>query len=223
MAPSESSTQVATVVTTTTVSVMPTTTATSAPETTAAPTTVPPPVYVFPFVGATVSYGTDHHDYPAVDVFGCGAGIDARVVAPTDGVVQQSRDVDLWDPAVDDPALRGGKYVSMVGNDGVRYYFAHLDSVAVAVGDAVRAGDPLGAMGQTGNARSTVCHTHFGVSWPCPANESAVRRGEVWPWPYLDAWRAGEQRSPTLEVLAAEQANPDACAAAAAEPGADAA
>ena len=61
-------------------------------------------------------------------------------------------------------------------------------------------GDPLGVMGQTGNARKSACHTHFGISWPCDATEWAVRRGEIWPWKYLDAWRAGEQLSPVAEI-----------------------
>ena len=43
------------------------------------------------------------------------------------------------------------------------------------------------------------------------SNEWAVRRGEVWPWKYLDAWRTGEQLSPVDEVTAAEAANPDGC------------
>ncbi|MGB8860252.1 MAG: M23 family metallopeptidase [Ilumatobacteraceae bacterium] len=181
------------------------------------PATVPAPsVYVFPFVGKRVSYGTTHHDYPAADVFGCGA----IVVAPTDGTVVQTRDVDLWDPAIDSPANRGGKFVAMVGGDGVRYYFAHLDSVLADEGQAVLPGDPLGVMGRTGNARETACHTHVGISWPCPADEWAVRRGEVWPSAYLDAWRAGEQRSPVLEVYATAQANPTACADAIADPSA---
>lgn len=181
----------------------------------AAPTTsLPPPVYVFPFVGKRVSYGTTHHDYPATDVFGCGA----IVVAPTDGTVVQVRDVDTWDPAIDSPADRGGKYVAMVGRDGVRYYFAHLDTVLAAGDQAVQPGDPLGVMGRTGNARESACHTHFGISWPCPANEWAVRRGEIWPAPYLDAWLAGEQLSPVLEIYATAQANPTACDDAIADP-----
>ncbi len=189
---------------------------TSAPTTPAAATTTvpPPPVYVFPFVGKPVSFATTHHDYPAVDVFGCGA----TVVAPTDGTVLQTRDYDAWDPKVNSPANRGGKYVSMLGRDGVRYYFAHLDSVAVTAGQAVQPGDPLGVMGQTGNARQSACHTHVGISWPCAGNEWAVRRGEIWPQPYLDAWRDGLQTSPALEIYAAEKANPDACAAALADP-----
>ncbi|MEP7115682.1 MAG: M23 family metallopeptidase, partial [Ilumatobacteraceae bacterium] len=151
-------------------------------------TTRPRPlVYVFPFTGKKISYGHKHHDYPATDVFGCGA----NVVAPIGGTIEQTRLTDPWVPKTNDPATRGGKYVSMLGDDGVRYYFAHLDSVAVQPGDVVGPGSPLGIMGQTGNARKSSCHTHFGISWPCDTTEWAVRRGEIWPWKYLDAWRDG--------------------------------
>jgi murein DD-endopeptidase MepM/ murein hydrolase activator NlpD len=162
---------------------------------------------VFPFIGRKVSYGHRHHEYPATDVFGCAA----TVVAPIGGTIEQARAVDPWIPKVDDPATRGGKYVSLLGDDGVRYYFAHLETVDVQTGDLVDPGSLLGVMGQTGNAQKSVCHTHFGISWPCDDVEWAVRRGEVWPWTYLDAWRAGKQLSPVDEVAAAEASNPDAC------------
>lgn len=178
---------------------------------TAAPTTTLP-VYVFPFAGRDVGYGTTHHDYPATDVFGCGA----LVLAPTSGTVLETRTFDPWDPAVNDPATRGGLFVSMLGDDGVRYYAAHLETVTVDPGQPVAPGDQLGVMGQTGNARNSACHTHFGISWPCPDPEWEVRRGEIWPAPYLDAWRAGEQRSPAAEVTARHAELPDACAEAAA-------
>jgi murein DD-endopeptidase MepM/ murein hydrolase activator NlpD len=171
-------------------------------------------VYVFPFVGRDVSYGTTHHDYPAVDVFGCGAA----VVAPTSGTVIEVSTEDRWDPAVNDPATRGGLFVSMLGDDGVRYYVAHLGEVNVSADDSVAAGDQLGVMGQTGNARNSECHTHLGISWPCPSSGSEwqVRRGEIWPAPFLDAWRRGEQLSPAAEVAAREAELPTACADAAA-------
>jgi peptidoglycan LD-endopeptidase LytH len=190
------------------------------PQTTAAPrppapttssSTLPPVLhYVFPFVGKKVSYARRHHDYPASDVFGCGA----FVVAPIDGRIDQTRTTDPWDPKVNDPATRGGKYVSMIGIDGVRYYFAHLASVAVTRGEEVVAGHGLGVMGQTGNARKSACHTHFGISWPCDHDEWAVRRGEIWPWTYLDAWRNDEQLSPVDAIAAAKADQPDACATA---------
>ena len=174
------------------------------------PTTIekPPLVYVFPFTGKVVSYGHEHHDYPATDVFGCGAG----VVAPIWGTITEIRAEDPWDPAVDNPSTRGGKYITLVGGDDVRYYFAHLESIAVAVGDSVNAGDALGVMGQTGNARNSECHTHLGISRRCPNPEWAIRRGEIFPWPFLDAWRAGDtQSSPSLAVYAAITAVPEAC------------
>jgi peptidoglycan LD-endopeptidase LytH len=199
-------------VTTVPTTTVPTTTTTV--EATTTTTTVTVPAYTFPFTGVGVSYGDDHSGYRATDVFGCGA----MVVSPTNGTVVQVRDVDLWDEAVNAPSTRGGKYVAVLGVDGVRYYFAHLDTVLVAEGQAVQPGDPLGPMGDTGDARSTVCHTHMGISWVCPGNEWKVRRGMVWPSPYLDAWRTGEQTSPALEVAGEMAAQPDACAEALAQP-----
>jgi hypothetical protein len=190
---------------------------TEAPATSTTPvttTTMPTPVYAFPFVDHAVSWHDSHLRYPAVDVFGCGA----MVVSPTNGIVVQVRDTDPWDPKVDAGSTRGGKYVAVLGADGVRYYFAHLESVQVAVGAAVQPGDPLGPMGQTGDARNSTCHTHMGMSWPCPDPEWQVRRGEVWPQPFLEAWQRGEQLSPADIVAAAREAHPDACGAAAAEP-----
>ena len=169
---------------------------------------------MFPFVGRRVSFGPSHHDYPATDVFGCGA----IVVAPTSGLVERVRTVDLWDPAVNSGSTRGGKYVEMIGDDGVRYYFAHLASLAVPMLRRVAPGDTLGVMGQTGDARASVCHTHVGISWPCPGAEWQVRRGEIWPAPYLTAWRSGTQKNPAPEVNAAKKAQPDACRAAMAKP-----
>ncbi len=178
---------------------------------TLAPTVPITPVYTFPFTGKRVSFGSTHHDYPAIDVFGCGA----TVVAPTSGVVAEVSTEDHWDPTVNDPATRGGKFVSMQGVDGVRYYFAHLDSVAVRPGTRLDPGTVLGVMGQTGNARNSACHTHVGFSWMCPTSEWAVRRGKVWPQDFLTAWRNGEQRSPADAVALAQLAEPNACAEAA--------
>src|SRR5262245_34858623 len=118
--------------------------------------------------GVTIGYGAvgSHHDYPAADIFastGCGTPL----VAPVDGRVLELRTVDLYDPAADNPAYRGGRYVSIQGVDGVRYYLAHLESAAagLTVGQDVQAGEVIGAMGRSGNAGA--CHLHFGVSVPC--------------------------------------------------------
>jgi hypothetical protein len=59
----------------------------------------------------------------------------------------------------------GGLTVSVVGNGGRVYYYAHLDSYAanLAVGDHVTEQTVLGYVGTTGNAQGTPPHLHFGV------------------------------------------------------------
>jgi peptidoglycan LD-endopeptidase LytH len=162
--------------------------------------TAGPHTYAFPVVPAeAASYGRDHHTYPATDVF---AACGTTLVAITDGVVDEAGRTDGWDPAVDDPATRSGRFVSIVGDDGVRYYLSHLESVepGVTAGARVSAGEPIGSIGRSGNARSTPCHAHFGISPPLGPGDWEVRRGVIWPWPYLDAWREGRQLSPAEEV-----------------------
>ena len=83
------------------------------------------------------------------------------------------------------------------------------------MGDRITAGQLLGTMGDTG--RASACHLHFGISPPCPGKEWSVRRGVVWPYPYLDAWRGGDQTSPADEVARWLADNPAACEAAMAD------
>lgn len=59
-----------------------------------------------------------------------------------------------------------------------RLYYAHLERHAVEEGARVAAGDTLGFVGNTGNARTTGPHLHFGVY---------VRRRPVDPIPHLRA------------------------------------
>jgi peptidoglycan LD-endopeptidase LytH len=158
--------------------------------------------YVFPIdPPEAASYAREHHTYPATDIF---AACGTTVVAITDATVDEVGTSDTWDPAEDDPATRSGLFVSLVGDDGVRYYTSHLEAVApeVQAGARVRAGQPVGRVGRSGNAAATPCHVHVGISPPLGPGDWEVRRGVIWPWPYLDAWRAGEARSPIDEVHA---------------------
>ena len=185
------------------------TTTTAAPSTSGAPaastTTRRPARYAFPVQpvsGCNVHYGHFHHDYPATDIFsnkGC------RFVAPTGGVVIEVSRTDRWDPSTNRGADRGGRSVAVLGDDGVRYYGSHLLRVAGGVepGVRVRAGQLLGLIDNSGDARSTPTHLHFGISWPTRDGIWWVRRGMVYPWPYLDSWRAGGNRSPAAAVRAA--------------------
>ena len=203
------------------------------PETTVAPTTTgaePTTVAAVPSTGTTpygmpvadgahAGYSHEHHDYPASDVFvpdSCGSSI----VAPVNGVVLEARRVDAWTASVDNPATRGGKSVAILGDDGVRYYFAHFDAIdpAIEPGARLGIGQTLGQMGRTG--RAGACHVHFAISPPCPGKEWSVRRGVIFPWRYLDAWRRGEQLSPVAEVQQWLTDHPDSCAQAMADPNA---
>lgn len=157
--------------------------------------------YAFPIAGCRSTYGHTHHDYPATDVF---AALGCIFVSPVTGRVDEVTTVDRWDPGTNRGADRGGRSVSVVGRDGVRYYGSHLSAIASGIrpGLRVSAGQPLGRIGNSGSARGIDPHLHFGLSWPTRPGVWWVRRGEVYPWPYLDAWRDGRQLSPAAAVAA---------------------
>jgi len=156
---------------------------------------------VFPVSGCRVDYAHAHHDYPATDIF---AARGCAFVSPVAGRVDEVGLRDAWVASTNVGADRGGLFVSVVGDDGVRYYGSHLTSVASGIrpGVRVRAGTLLGRVGNTGSARGTTTHLHFGLSWPTGPGQWWVRRGEVAPGPYLDAWRRGVAKSPAAAVAA---------------------
>ena len=159
------------------------------------------PIYVFPVAGCEVNYARAHHDYAATDIL---AKAGCKFVAPINGVVDEVNRTDSWSGKTNLGIDRGGLYVSIIGEDGVRYYGSHLRTIPASIqpGIAVKAGRLLGAIGATGSARGTAPHLHFGISWPTPPDTWWVRRGEVLPWKYLDAWKAGKDLSPVKEVNA---------------------
>ena len=88
--------------------------------------------------------------HEGVDIF---ARRGTPVLATSAGVVNRVNVTNL-----------GGKVVWL--RDPVRnanIYFAHLDSQYVQNGDRVQVGDTIGFVGNTGNARTTPPHLHFGV------------------------------------------------------------
>ncbi|MFG1943763.1 M23 family metallopeptidase [Nonomuraea sp. NPDC048826] len=171
------------------------------------PVRVPPPklskyTYTFPVEDCEVTYQRKLLVLPKTTIWakrGC------AFVAPVDGVVDEVNTVNQWVPSTDVGAHREGRFVTIVGVDGVRYLGGHLDSVAEGIrpGVRVKAGRELGRVGTSGNARDTGSNLYFAISWKTGPGLWWVRRGMVEPWDYLDAWQSGNRTfSPRKETLA---------------------
>ena len=84
------------------------------------------PKYAFPILDCKVTYAHVHHDYPATDILGKKG---CKFVAVTSGVVDELRKVDTYNYKKPTGDTKGGIFVSIVGDDGVRYYGSHLMKV----------------------------------------------------------------------------------------------
>ena len=171
------------------------------------------PIYTFPVAGCTVKYGKYHHDYPATDIFakkGC------AFVAPISGVIDEVNTVDRWSGKSNLGVDRGGLSVSLIGDDGFRYYGSHLLKIEpnIVPGYKVTTGEKLGEIGTSGSAKGTKPHLHFGISYPTEKGIWWIRRGvglekgKTTPWKYLQAWQAGKDLKPRLIIPATIPAEP---------------
>lgn len=101
----------------------------------------------------------EHH---GVDIF---AARHTPVVAPSDAEVTRVGE-----------GVIGGKYVWLRDQKrSINMYFAHLQTQEVTPGIIVTAGQVIGTVGNTGNARYTPPHLHFGI----------YSRGPVNPWHFI--------------------------------------
>ncbi len=100
----------------------------------------------------------EHH---GLDIF---APRGTPVVAAAAGHIRSTRPNNL-----------GGNVIWLRDGFGRTLYYAHLDRVAVYRGQRVMAGDTIGFVGNSGNARTTPTHLHFGV----------YARGAFDPYPAL--------------------------------------
>lgn len=115
--------------------------------------------------------------------------------APRDGGARRHEGVDIFAPRgtpvvasmhgritrVQETPL-GGRVVWLRTRVGSLYY-AHLERQLVQRGERVQPGDTLGTVGNTGNARTTPPHLHFGIY---------TGAGAVDPYPYI----VGRRSSP---------------------------
>ncbi len=105
-----------------------------------------------------------------------GRAIQSRFGANRDAGRRLHKGVDIFAPR-GTPALApvsgrvwvgtnnlGGKVVFLWDERrNLNLYYAHLDTQLVTTGDHANAGDTLGLIGNTGNARGTPPHLHFGI------------------------------------------------------------
>ena len=122
-------------------------------------------------------------------------GRDARAVGsvfgdPRDGGRREHHGIDIFAPAGTPALAVSAGRVSRVGTTeiggnvvwvrdearGLSLYYAHLQSHGVRPGQRVARGEPVGRVGNTGNARDTPPHLHFGLYRPF---------GPVDPLPYV--------------------------------------
>lgn len=130
------------------------------------------PLYAFPVLGkgnaAIQSFWGANRDggkrsHEGLDIF---AARGTPALAASDGWISSTGNRGL-----------GGKQVWLrAGLFGHSLYYAHLDSIAVSSGTHVKIGDTLGFVGNTGNARTTSPHLHFGIY---------ARGGALNPLPYV--------------------------------------
>lgn len=90
------------------------------------------------------------------------------VLAAADGFIERLRE-----------GGSAGLSIYLRSGDGKQYFYAHLEDYAVAEMDVVRAGDVIGYVGDSGNARRTTPHLHFEIM--------VGKRESVDPLPYLSA------------------------------------
>jgi hypothetical protein len=115
-------------------------------------------------------------------------GVSSGFGDPRDGGARDHHGIDIFAPR-GTPVLAGAEGVVRVDETpvggrviwlrdaraGRNLYYAHLHDWAVTSGARVRAGDVIGYVGNTGNARTTPPHLHFGI----------YDRGPSDPAPYL--------------------------------------
>ena len=93
-----------------------------------------------------------HSGHGGMDIVGLSS---KNIVSPVEGVVKSST---IIPKSSGDVTWEWGNYVRVDDAQGNRYFFCHMDSRAVKVGDKVKVGTKLGVMGNTGYSFGAHCH-----------------------------------------------------------------
>ncbi len=150
-----------------------------------------PGARLFDSFGFPRSNGRRHR---GIDIF---APAGSPVVAAVAGVVVQVRG-----PGARPEGRLGGRTVTIRGTDGNFHYYAHNSVNHVAEGDTVAQGEIIALVGNTGNARTTPPHLHYGIS---VGGTSFSEARAINPFPLLMA-AANGQPLPPVETLMADAA-----------------
>lgn len=76
----------------------------------------------------------------------------------------------------------GGKVVFLTDDaSGYNIYYAHLDEQFVKTGQKIKAGEQIGLVGNTGNAKNTIPHLHYGIY---------TNNGAIDPLAFIDTKRS---------------------------------
>jgi hypothetical protein len=117
------------------------------------------PSNVFPLPGFNGAVTLHHGEAGAIGGSDLMASTGTPVVSMVSGEVVAS-----W--AEKQMPNSGGNAIEIKGLDGLTYYYAHLlNAPTVKKGDKVVAGQQIGQVNQSGNARTTPPHLHIGIGY----------------------------------------------------------
>ncbi|MBD1541017.1 peptidoglycan DD-metalloendopeptidase family protein [Arthrobacter sp. IA7] len=109
-------------------------------------------------------------------------GVDFAASVGTPVFATEPGRVSWSGPGVQAPGVWGGNEVHIDGASGIQTWFAHLSSMAVKVGQMVRAGQQIANSGNTGFSSGP--HLHFGTfngGWPNDINPYTYLSGAAQP------------------------------------------
>ena len=142
------------------------------------------------------------------------AAVQSFFLDPRDNNTREHHGIDIFAPRNTPVLAAADGWVTSVGTSrlggnvvwvwdprrGQSHYYAHLEKQAVTAGTRVQAGEVIGFVGNTGNARNTPPHLHFGI----------YSRGEgpIDPFPFVAASPARRTQRASGDTATGRAATP---------------